>query len=348
MKIYKRVVLSIETGEIIDEDSFEYSGQIALCGGDTKTIGSTIFDPLNLSGVRTPDTPDAPGKTSAEQKLDQQQINLLQIQIENSQKQQKLQEEFEPFQLEAMGYKRDINGKIQKIVKAPEPPTPQDILLNKQLAMAGFSPTGEKLTEQQMIDQMSESEKADYELTNISRQRQKDAIEGKIPISPALEEELASEEKQATEMLSRKLGPNWMLTTPGQKAMVSLKQKAELLREEARRGQITSGEGILASRTNQENLKSNMLSGISGTIGLAADIKNNTLNQKTSELSRMQGYVSSLGGGNAFDNSLSLSSKYASERANTQNLAMQKWTTQQNQQSSNTSAGMAAAAAAAA
>ena len=34
MKIYNSVTIDIETGEILAEDSFEYSGPLALCGGD--------------------------------------------------------------------------------------------------------------------------------------------------------------------------------------------------------------------------------------------------------------------------------------------------------------------------
>lgn len=358
MKIYNKLVLSIETGEIIEEDSFDYSGPVAQCGGGGERVATGIFDPMNLTGVNTPDAPKAPVKTPEEKQLDKQQIELLQIQIENQKKAQARQDEFEPFQLEAMGYYRDAGGKIQKTVKPPEapapapPPEPVNYLLNKQLAMAGLSPTGEKLTEEQMLGQMTESEKSDYELTKLSRQRQRDALEGKLPISPALEEELAGEERQAVEMLSRKLGPDWMLSTPGQKTLATLRQKAGLLREETRRGQITSGEGILASRASQDSMRSNRLAGISGTIGLSADIKDQTKNQelkeRTSGLALMQGHISSLSGGNAFDDSMSLSSKYASERANQQNLAMQRWITQQNQQQSQSSAGMAAAAAAAA
>jgi len=33
MKIYNKIVLDIETFEILEEDSFEYNGPVAWCGG---------------------------------------------------------------------------------------------------------------------------------------------------------------------------------------------------------------------------------------------------------------------------------------------------------------------------
>jgi hypothetical protein len=33
MKIYKKIRIDIETGAVTHEDSFEYEGPLALCGG---------------------------------------------------------------------------------------------------------------------------------------------------------------------------------------------------------------------------------------------------------------------------------------------------------------------------
>ena len=49
MKIYNWVVVSMSTGEIIEEDSFEYEGEVAQCGsggGTTKTESKPLpLDP---------------------------------------------------------------------------------------------------------------------------------------------------------------------------------------------------------------------------------------------------------------------------------------------------------------
>jgi hypothetical protein len=279
MKIYNKLVLDIESGTVLDEDSFEYSGPIAHCGG----------------GSAAPIVMPSP----TEEALNAEQLQMLKDQRTS-------QKELEPFILESMGYLRDATGKI---VRGPD--TAEDILLRKQLALSGYDKTGNKLTEEQRIAYMTDAEKRSYDLTKLNDERLMKAYNGELETSPALEEELGAEETQATEVLQRKLGDNWMLSTSGQNMMKQIQQKGNLVREEARRGLITSGEGVAASRANINALESsnrNSLSEIS--VGNA----NNKLN-------RMMGYINNQTGG--LDNSLSMSSKLASERANMQNVMQQ-------------------------
>ena len=279
MKIYNKLVLDIETGLVLDEDSFEYSGPIAHCGG----------------GGAAPIVMPSP----TEEALNAAQLQMLQDQRTS-------QKELEPFILESMGYTRNASGQI---VKGPD--TAEDILLRKQLALSGYDKTGNKLTEEQRIAYMTDAEKRSYDLTKLNDERLMKAYNGELEISPALEEELGAEETQAREVLQRKLGDNWMLSTSGQNMMKQIQQKGNLVREEARRGLITSGEGVAASRANINALESsnrNSLSEIS-----AGNV--------TNKLNRMMGYINNQTGG--LDNSLSMSSKLASERANMQNVMQQ-------------------------
>jgi len=43
MKIYNKIVWDFETLEIIEEDSFEYNGPMALCGGGGKGGGGSTY-----------------------------------------------------------------------------------------------------------------------------------------------------------------------------------------------------------------------------------------------------------------------------------------------------------------
>lgn len=317
MKIYNKLIIDIGSGAVIDEDSFEYTGPLALCGGGG-------------------DAPAPPAKTATENALDEAQLKLLQDQ--NTYRQ-----EMEPFQLEAMGYKRDGDGKIVKLADSELPLEQQlqNTQLKKSLLMAGYDPTGNKLTEEQMLAGMSDTEKSNYNVTKLTNQRQLDALEGKLPISPALESELAAEETQATELLSRKLGANWAQSTSGQSLMAKIKTKANLVREEARRGMITTSDAIANSQANRSARNASFVNETTGVAGSAS----------TNKLNQMAGYITGVGSG--FDNSMTMSSKLASERANKQNLAMQQWQTNANNSASTTNAtitggAMAAAAAAAA
>lgn len=299
MKIYNSLILDIETGIVLSEDSFEYSGPIAHCGG-----GSAA--PIVLP-------------SATEEALNAEQLQMLRDE-------RKARQEMEPFILESMGYTRNASGQI---VKGPD--SMEDILMKKQLALSGYDKAGNKLSEEQMLSYMTDAEKQSYNLNKLNNERLMKAYNGELEISPALEEELGAEETQAREVLQRKLGDNWMLSTSGQNMMKQIQQKGNLVREEARRGLITSGEGVATSRANINSLESNNRNALTG-------ISEGNVNNK---LNRMMGYINNTGTG--MDNSLSMSSKLASERANIQNSMMQNYATNTNANTSMTTAGISAA-----
>lgn len=86
------------------------------------------------------------------------------------------------------------------------------------------------------------------ELTQAYYDRQLQALKGELPVSPAMEKELTDQKTKTIEALNQRLGSNWNTTTAGIQAMSEFDKRAELLREEARRGQISTGEGLLESR----------------------------------------------------------------------------------------------------
>lgn len=110
--------------------------------------------------------------------------------------------------------------------------------------------TGEirRLTPEELEAQRTPSEQRQFDITRLSQERQQLALEGKLPVSPALEQELQQQQTRLEEGLSRRLGGGFATTTSGQQALAQQQQTAGLLREEARRGQIGQGQGILASR----------------------------------------------------------------------------------------------------
>jgi hypothetical protein len=135
-----------------------------------------------------------------------QEVELQQMQLNEMRRQNKLNEQFQPFILESLGFKIEGDGSVTKIEQ------PKD------------------------------------ELTQLYEERQLQAMKGELPISPAMEKELSQQQSSLMENLSQRLGPDWQQTTAGQQSMSEFQKRAELLREEARRGQITTGEGLLESR----------------------------------------------------------------------------------------------------
>ena len=190
MKIYNKIVIKMATGEILEEDSFEYKGQIAHCGGGGTTV-------------------KAPQPTAQERALQQAQLEILQLQRKES-------EMMRPYVLKGMG------------------------LIEEDGALR-------YMTEDERMAGMSELEKGQYELTELSQERQAQAYAGELPISPALETSLTEQQSAMAQALSQRLGSNWMATTPGQQAMSEFQKRADLVREEARRGAITTEGGLLLS-----------------------------------------------------------------------------------------------------
>src|SRR3990170_4664049 len=153
----------------------------------------------------------APKPAAGEQALQTEQLRLLQ-------KSSAEQEAFKPYLYESMGLRVGANGKLEKIPY------------------------------EDMLASMTPQERSQAELADLYLQRQKDALAGNLPVSPAMEAEIAQQQADMEENLSRRLGKDWKLSTSGIQSMSDFDKRAGLLREEARRGQITTGEGLIASR----------------------------------------------------------------------------------------------------
>lgn len=250
MKIYTKVVIDIETGEVLESEGFDYDGEIALCcmGGD------------------------APKPSAEERALQQQQLDILEQQQEDAAL-------MRPFQLSGMGLIED-------------------------------APTGELryMTEEEKLAGMSDIEREQYEITQLGQERQRKAYAGELPISPALEQSLKDEEAKLVEALSRQLGPDFMSTTSGQQAMMRFTQKADLVREEARRGEISGGGanvfqglsymgGTAATRTaTAAGFPGSRTSGMSGQYGGILDrMSNERMMQYQASSQRQAGFMGGMG-----------------------------------------------------
>lgn len=119
------------------------------------------------------------------------------------------------------------------------------------------------MTEAEKYAQLSGMDKNLYDLGTMQYQRLQDAYAGNLGISPALESDLAQQKAMIAETLAQKLGPNWMTSTPGIQAMSAFEQKANLIREEARRAMISEGQGLLLENLGyQGNTRQQQLSNL--------------------------------------------------------------------------------------
>jgi hypothetical protein len=154
------------------------------------------------------DDTEVPEKSPQELALLEEQTTLLKQQSTDIAEQKAFQKDLQPFLFEEMG--------IEEITD-PE--------------------TGER-SFQRRADPARDLRK---ELEVKQLQRVRDAFEGKLPVSPGLERELASTESSVRERLRKQLGPEFETSTPGAGVLGNLFTRSEELRESARRGELTGG-----------------------------------------------------------------------------------------------------------
>lgn len=224
MRINELIIIDIETMEVLERKSYEYHGSVALCGGGT--------------------TVTYPSKSPEEKALLATQTDILNQQLEMMKKQYGEQEYFTPFIMKSLGFAAEDGGGWREMT-AQEKYTSMDPLEQasyKSLMLSkGMDEFGNALTEEQRLAKMTEIERLQYQTEKLSGERTLKALQGDLPISPALEAELENQRTLMEETLSRKLGPDWQLSTPGQKAIAELEAKSAMIREEARRGEIDAG-----------------------------------------------------------------------------------------------------------
>jgi hypothetical protein len=123
-------------------------------------------------------------------------------------------------------------------------------------APAQFTTTGGKtskivpMTQEEKLAQMNPLQRAQYEINMSLAEREKQALEGKLPISPALEEAMTKQMTNLESYMSTRLGPRWRESTPGIQAVTQMSAKHDMIREEARRGAISDTMGLMTGGTN--------------------------------------------------------------------------------------------------
>lgn len=115
--------------------------------------------------------------------------------------------------------------------------------------------TGEwrKATETERRSFMTDTESKEYDLYLQQLERQRKALAGELPVSPALERELSDWDAEQKEALTRRLGTGYMTSTPGIQSMERQNERTGLLREEARRGEISAGSSRVLDWRNALN-----------------------------------------------------------------------------------------------
>jgi len=177
------------------------------------------------------DAPAAPTKDATQQALEAEQLSSLRDQ-------RSMTKGLMPYVLSNLGLKDDGSG--------------------------GYA----RLSQEEKDALLTTDEKADQDLSRTIRQREADALGGKLAISPGLTKSLDEQQTTQEEILKQKLGKDWQLSTAGIKNQDTQLTRRNLIEEEARRGMIGEAQGLLNQNesriTNTANTKTQMVGATPG------------------------------------------------------------------------------------
>lgn len=230
--------------------------------------------------------PPPPQPTKEERALQRQQTELLKEQTSILKEQLRQQNLVAPFLFEEAGL-------IAQFEDVTDPDTGE---ITQRLA--GF----------ERSDDPTRQLREEIELGFLERSQR--ALEGDLPVSPGLERQLGEAEADLREQLRRQLGPGFETSSPGIEALATQAQRAEELREGARRGELTLAEQFSLSR-QQANQASNL-----GFIGSVQDVVRGPL----AGISALQGTTQGFG---------DIASRLAQDRQSRASIANQQFLAQQ-------------------
>lgn len=159
-----------------------------------------------------------PGPTAEERALQAQQASLLKQQGEIISSQVSQQKALLPFFAEQAGIKLQYNDK------------------------------GDVIGATHIDDPLEAQNK---QIQGLFNQRTLDALGGKLPVDPALEQELSTKEQTLRDHLQQQFGPGYETSTPGIQTLNEFFKSAEGLRYGARTGQMTLAEQLGLARGEQ-------------------------------------------------------------------------------------------------
>lgn len=253
MRIHKKVIIDIASNEVLYDDVFDYKGQIAEC------VGGELF---NGPDATPPVTPDP-----TVQKLNQQQYGLLQQSAADN-------AAMRPFILKSMGLTEDytpeqkaqldklkqslilgtqilgVNNLTGETIYGPVNNPADNFEKNKiQAQIDAIKPTLRPLSSEEITKGMTPEQIKARDLQSAYMDYQLKALGGQLPVDPALEENLGLQQGALNENLSRKLGANYALSTPGIQSADAFRRSSEALRQQSRQGMINTGQANIASQT---------------------------------------------------------------------------------------------------
>lgn len=211
----------------------------------------------------------APKPTAEERALQAEQTELLRSQREILLQQQQQQAALLPIFAKQLGLQLEIDPETGQIKGGTELPGAakqremQEKLMELTLADLIGTPEGraqaEALKKQQsellglqLAQQKEEMTGPEAlrrkEIEGLLNERTLKALRGELEVDPALERDIREQRETLQERLRQQLGAGFETSTPGTEALNRFEESATILRDQARRGQLTLSEQLSLAR----------------------------------------------------------------------------------------------------
>lgn len=204
----------------------------------------------------------APKPTAEEKALQREQTELLRSQREILLLQQKQQAAMLPLFAKQLGLTLDIDPETGVIKSATELPefakqrelqeqlmekTLEDLLAGNPLEAQQEELLGLQLAAQkeEMTGPLAMQRK---EIEGLLNERSLKALRGELEVDPALERDIRNQRETLRERLQNQFGSGFEGSSPGIEALQRFEESAEVLRSQARRGELTLAEQLSVAR----------------------------------------------------------------------------------------------------
>lgn len=174
--------------------------------GELPKVGISVFTKGDVN---------VPGPTAEETALQQQQLELIKQQREETAL-------MKPYMYQLAGIK-EVDGKLVP------------------------------MTEEEQLAGMTSTQRKQYDVSNLQLGQYEKALKGELPLSQAVEGEISKQRADLESYMSRKLGPNWRQSTPGIQALAEFDKKTNALREEQQYGKLSGASAMSIAQQNYMN-----------------------------------------------------------------------------------------------
>lgn len=112
--------------------------------------------------------------------------------------------------------------------------------------------------------ELTESGERRQELREVLTERQLSAARGELPVPSAIERDIEEQEEQLHAQLREQFGPGFETASPAIERMEEFRERANLTREQARRGELTTAADLLRQREQAQGQRLSQVAGAAG------------------------------------------------------------------------------------